>query len=998
MKAVFQIQINLEFKRLARLRGFISHLLKHIFIISLMFLSVSCAEKSPQHHAVEEVMKRIELSDSAELVPGSDVEIESWTETVETAENRLPKDSWPVARAKFGLSRSLQNAYRIKDALEYSQAAKASLERIQAQPLDAPGRKYYSLEQHVEHILAHAVLLGSDNQFAAANQNLNDLRNILDEAQNDNEFLLAMVSYGEAQILSDTGDFIESVDIMETIYPTLVQHLGHSSGMVSEARWMMPWMLSQAHDSRAEPKARWAVKEATLELKPDDPALARTLETLGIILTNQDRKREAKQYFTRAVKIKSKALGPHHNSVLYAVNNLAMIEKQLGNYSVSEALHMQAYEGFLKVQGESRLITPLSLNHAGLMADLQGKEELALSRLSQSVALMDKLGTPRHSAIISGKNNYIQALFGTQDFESAKKIALEQKDISDILYPKHHYLNIGQEMVLQFASIKAGDVTEYSPDIYSRFIESVRKFTPLIDADSEAFNTGYFAEQGLALAVVKNDVGAAIQMADIIFDSELAKYTNLSAQRAMAQSSRLKALIRQRQDLEKDLNETDSKILEKHSSGESYLDIEHQFKDIENRLIDIDQSLKTEFPDWYESVKKDRINLEEIQQQLSSEEALIIPIYTRRFIHIIAITKDAARLETVAHNGGKTTADVKKLLSMSSKLTREAFPDDLSQSLYKNIFPKRIEDLIASKSHWSILPSGPFMSLNPALLQFPARRTETPSWVISSKAISIRTSLRGGKTPLSKRKNKTVFLGIGAAATGQDDDGKLDYAQLDSFSEFFGAGPVLLRGGETNVRSLKDLPALPRAIDELRQMKSNFPDPRSKLITGKAATESAIKSLNFEDFDIITFATHGFTTEDEVGNNQAALLLTPPEKASVLDDGLLTAEEIYELKLSADWVILSACHSAASGAKVDPPYTGLAQAFIYAGSKNLLVSHWPVRDDAAAFLTVNTVKNTQAGMSKAKALQKAMRDLRGNPDIPNADHPAIWAPFVLVGE
>jgi len=111
----------------------------------------------------------------------------------------------------------------------------------------------------------------------------------------------------------------------------------------------------------------------------------------------------------------------------------------------------------------------------------------------------------------------------------------------------------------------------------------------------------------------------------------------------------------------------------------------------------------------------------------------------------------------------------------------------------------------------------------------------------------------------------------------------------------------------------------------------------------------------------------------------------------------LTAEEIYDLKLSADWVILSACHSAASGTKIDPPYTGLAQAFIYAGADNLLVSHWPVRDDAAAFLTVNTVENTQAGMTKAEALQKAVQDLRNNPDIPNSNHPAIWAPFVVVG-
>jgi len=76
----------------------------------------------------------------------------------------------------------------------------------------------------------------------------------------------------------------------------------------------------------------------------------------------------------------------------------------------------------------------------------------------------------------------------------------------------------------------------------------------------------------------------------------------------------------------------------------------------------------------------------------------------------------------------------------------------------------------------------------------------------------------------------------------------------------------------------------------------------------------------------------------------------------------------------------------------------LATAFTYAGAQYLLVSHCPLRDDAAAFLTVNTRKKNQDGMIKAKGLQKAMIDLKNNPNIPNASSPAIWAPFVLVGQ
>ena len=130
---------------------------------------------------------------------------------------------------------------------------------------------------------------------------------------------------------------------------------------------------------------------------------------------------------------------------------------------------------------------------------------------------------------------------------------------------------------------------------------------------------------------------------------------------------------------------------------------------------------------------------------------------------------------------------------------------------------------------------------------------------------------------------------------------------------------------------------------------------------------------------------------------EPALILTPPKNSSSKFDGVLKASEIAGFSLNADWVILSACNTAAGDGANGSGYSGLTRAFLYAGADSLLVSHWPVRDDAASILTVNTVQNTRAGMSKAKALQAAMIDLMNNSDIEDASHPAVWAPFVLVG-
>ena len=121
----------------------------------------------------------------------------------------------------------------------------------------------------------------------------------------------------------------------------------------------------------------------------------------------------------------------------------------------------------------------------------------------------------------------------------------------------------------------------------------------------------------------------------------------------------------------------------------------------------------------------------------------------------------------------------------------------------------------------------------------------------------------------------------------------------------------------------------------------------------------------------------------------------------MLDDGLLTAGEVANLKLNADLVILSACNTAAGdGTDGAEALSGLAKAFFYAGSRALLVSHWPVLSDAAVNLTTRMLryraKNLRTGW--AEALRQSMLALMNDRSKPYYAHPMFWAPFVVVGE
>jgi hypothetical protein len=126
-------------------------------------------------------------------------------------------------------------------------------------------------------------------------------------------------------------------------------------------------------------------------------------------------------------------------------------------------------------------------------------------------------------------------------------------------------------------------------------------------------------------------------------------------------------------------------------------------------------------------------------------------------------------------------------------------------------------------------------------------------------------------------------------------------------------------------------------------------------------------------------------------------MFTPPEAASETDDGLLTASEVATLKLDADWVVLSACNTAAGDQVGAEALSGLARAFFYAGARSLMVSHWAVDSDATVRLITGAFAAMEeaAGLSHAEALREAMLALIDSGG--RESQPAFWAPFVVVG-
>ncbi|MBI5031716.1 MAG: CHAT domain-containing protein [Chloroflexi bacterium] len=180
------------------------------------------------------------------------------------------------------------------------------------------------------------------------------------------------------------------------------------------------------------------------------------------------------------------------------------------------------------------------------------------------------------------------------------------------------------------------------------------------------------------------------------------------------------------------------------------------------------------------------------------------------------------------------------------------------------------------------------------------------------------------------------------------------------------------------------LRALPSAENELAAIRQAF-DGRGEYRWREAATRKKLFELNasgaLRQFDALHFATHAIL-------DQAA----PHQSRIVLSDEALTVADLFELRLNARVVTLSACQTALGTGGTGDELIGLARAFFYAGAQALIATLWSVEDNATSEMIGRFYRHGAAGKKLAEALRLAQCEMirAGRP-------PFEWAAFVLIG-
>jgi CHAT domain-containing protein len=200
------------------------------------------------------------------------------------------------------------------------------------------------------------------------------------------------------------------------------------------------------------------------------------------------------------------------------------------------------------------------------------------------------------------------------------------------------------------------------------------------------------------------------------------------------------------------------------------------------------------------------------------------------------------------------------------------------------------------------------------------------------------------------------------------------------------------------------LPLLPYATRELTAARELLGASSSDELLGPAFTAAAVEKLPLSRYRILHFATHALLPTDLACQNEPAIVTSAPAGARSAAGALLTASAVMGLHLDANAVILSACNTGGpSGGQAGEALSGLARAFFYAGARALVVTHWSVNDQTAAYLVADTLARyaakPSAGLGGAlRAAELAMIDGAGKALPAELSHPFFWAPFALIGD
>ncbi|WP_404783556.1 tetratricopeptide repeat protein [Altericista sp. CCNU0014] len=697
---------------------------------------------------------------------------------------------------------------------------------------------------------------------------------------------------------------------------------------------------------------------------------ARTLNNIGVIYSNLGEKTKALEYYNQALPI-IRAVGDRAGEAV-TLSNIGLVYDALGEKQKALEYYNQALP-ISRAVGD-RTQEAGTLNNIGGVYDALGEKTKALEYYNQALPIIRAVGDRAGEATIL---NNIAHVYREQGKLEA---ALEQINAAIAIIDELRLKISAKELrTSYFSSVQ--DYYQFKTDL----LMQLHQKSPQKGYEKQAFET---SDRARARGLI-----------------ELLTESNITLQPTTANS----ALFTQERTLHQALRQLEQRrviTLSKDHTPAQAQALDRQSEALLQQRQDLTVKLRTADPAYANLKYPQPLTLSQIQQQVLDKDTLLLQY---------SLGADQSYLWAVTANGIQTYILPKQAtLEAAAKKFRSATANPGSQiidakrtgdALYQLILAPVANQL--PRKRLLIVADGALQYTPFAALPLPNTPTYTPLLknheILNAPSASAIAVLRQQKYTIGPK-----TLAVIADPVFRSDDGRIAERNANALDA---CAPALADRNQPKTVIAQNLPRdlqntlrdldlrgiqrLPETRKEAEEILALVPPAQNTAACAFAASYGRVtqpKNNPLNQYRIVHFATHGLV--NPIQPQFSGLVLSLVDRQGKPQDGFLRLHDIFNLRLAADLVVLSACQTGMGKDIKGEGLVGLTRGFMYAGSRRVVASLWSVADDATAQLMAEFYRSMlQQKQTPAAALRSAQLKMwETKPD------PYLWAAFTLQGE
>ncbi|MCC5904874.1 MAG: CHAT domain-containing protein [Balneolaceae bacterium] len=708
------------------------------------------------------------------------------------------------------------------------------------------------------------------------------------------------------------------------------------------------------------------IKEYTLGQNHPETALG--YSNLGSIYTENENFEKAEENFRLSIKIRRDYYGEGHPNLASPLLQFGTFYIRVGDYnSAREFLH-EALELIETSIGKNHPEAWEIRIHIGRSYIEEQKFEEGRRYVQEALWMMiDESGiTPGQNPEMSLLSHPVQFLFALQVMGDLHLKSYQTNSGAGHLFDAFYYYEFAIDVIDFLQTNFQNEASKLSliDQHYSIYTNSIKASYYLYKETGqerwidEIYQTSEMSRSKIALQLLQEmDARSIAGVSEEVLEKE------------MELNSRMTGLYQQLNTEQAKGDEADQDLIIQYRDSIFYLNEE---------IVRFMQGLEQQYPAYYE-LKYDRQLAEryELQALLTEDETLVK--YVLGEVDIFIIVVDSENISVTKTKKNEDLAD--KIRDLREGVTADSLDAIVRNSA--SLFEQLIEPVL-SEIRTNSLIIVPDQELH--YLPFELLLSEKPGhndysrfpYLIKKKQIKYAPSATILQRMTQNRPERPRNL-LAMAPFNQSVD---DFNTYQSVSEryYTNLSPLPLTRYET-----REIASLFRKRQGLAEY--IFPN-HTDILLDRSASKEFITNQSLNSYSWIHFATHAFVNESHP--NLSGIAFWGDEE----NDGILYLNEIYNLRMNADLVVLSACETGMGTAYRGEGLIGFTRAFIHAGAANLVVSMWRVNDQPTSDLMIRFYRYIREGHSYGESLRNAKIDLIAHPDYAEPRH---WAAFILQG-